>query len=739
MSGDEYFARPGQTLENHLRGVAECAAKFAEVFGARDWGYIAGLWHDLGKYQQEFQEKLKGRSVKVEHSGLGAALAFTRNKDHGIPLASAIAGHHTGLANIVSSDIDQPTALLERIKSNQTLLEEIKKQLPSWVTSAPIPTAPTFLLPNGEDIQTQRRRWELFTRFLYSLLVDADRLDSEAADDPAMAMKRGGYDSIADLRLRLDKNLDALRESIPEVLKNTEVNRLRADVLFACRSMAQRDPGIYSLTVPTGGGKTLSSMAFALRHAEQHKLQRIIVVIPYTSIIEQNAAVFRNVLDDRNVVEHHSNLDPVAKEKMSGEEIAKQQELACENWDAPIIVTTTVQFFETMFSSKSSRCRKLHNVAGSVIILDEVQTLPTEYLASILEGLNDLVHFYRCSLVLSTATPPALRKRERFIMGLDGIQEIISDSGTLSHKLARVVCSWPDIEAPARDWSDLAKEVAPYPQVLMVVHKRDDARVMAKQLASIVPPATVFHLSALMCPSHRSAVLTKIREKLERGEECRLISTQLVEAGVDVDFPVVYRALGGLDSIVQAAGRCNREGLREKGQVVVFRANTTPPKGTPKQALEVTETMLRQSNGALDPTDPEIFERFFRQLYFVKNLDERGVQSERASFNFATVGDKFQMIEDGFTYTVVVPYGEAQERLARFRHDGPSRETIRALQPFTVNIYQNSVQRLEEMGALERIMDSILSLLPGFDHLYDKRFGLVIGDTFGANPASLIV
>ncbi len=197
MSADEYFARPGQTLENHLRGVAERAAKFAEVFNARDWGYLVGLWHDLGKYQQEFQEKLRGKSVKVEHSGLGAALVFSRNKDQGIPLASAIAGHHTGLANIVSSDIDQPTALFERVKSNQVLLEEIKKQLPSWVTSVPIPTTPTFLLPNGEDIQTQRRRWELFTRFLYSLLVDADRLDSETADDSAMAVKRGGYNSIA--------------------------------------------------------------------------------------------------------------------------------------------------------------------------------------------------------------------------------------------------------------------------------------------------------------------------------------------------------------------------------------------------------------------------------------------------------------------------------------------------------------------------------------------------------------
>jgi CRISPR-associated endonuclease/helicase Cas3 len=727
-----------QGLEEHLLCVARLAALFAGAFHSESWGYCAGLRHDLGKYQAEFQQRLLGNQASVEHSGMGAALAFRKSKELGMPLAFAIAGHHAGLANPVSDEPGSPRPLRERLKENNPTLEKILPFTPAEIASHSLPQIPDFLrASSGLRRDDLSRKSEFWTRFLFSVLVDADRLDTEAFSEPAKAARRRRFSSIADLRERLESFIEKKIDGLTVIEKIKSVNLSRAEILEACRKAAILPPGVFGLTVPTGGGKTLSAMSFALNHAVRHGLRRVIAVIPYTSIIEQNADVYRQALGTENVVEHHSNLDPDKSKSTYGEELTRRHEQACENWDAPVIVTTTVQFFESLFSNHPSRCRKIHNIARSVIILDEVQSLPPGFLLSIVEALKELTTHYGCSIVLSTATPPALAARERFEVGLTGIREIVANTKELAEKLKRVEYAWPNEDAPSMTWQQLAERMIESHQVLAVVHKRDDARNLARELQAIAPDERVWHLSALMCAAHRSEVLAQIKESLAQGAACRVVSTQLVEAGVDVDFPVVYRALGGLDSIVQAAGRCNREGHLEKGHVVVFRATTSPPRGTPRRAMEVTETLLREAGGRLDPSDPQLFENYFRMLYLVENQDVKRIQTLRQEFNFATVGREFKLIEDGFTRSIVVPYGGAEKHLQDLRK-GPTRETLRSLQRFVVNIYPDAFAKFSDVGALEEVVEGIFVLSKPYENLYDRTFGLTTGDEPRANAAALI-
>ena len=579
-------------LEDHLQAVSELAAAFADAFDSADWGRVAGLWHDLGKYQPEFQARLLGATEAVDHSTVGALLADAKDSEGGKALAFAIAGHHGGLPNAVQRGDTDRSSLLDRLRRSAPLLDKVLAAAAPTVTDHTVPVLPSWLEPGcpGDRAAQQRliRRTELWVRFLFSALVDADFLDTEEFFEPGKRAAVGRLDTVATLRERLDAHLDRLSaEAEP-----TKVNGVRRDVLQACRSAARVDPGLFSLSVPTGGGKTLSAMAFALRHAHHHGLRRVIVVIPYTSIIEQNAAVYRDVLGEANVIEHHSNLDPVQE--------TPRNKLASENWDAPVVVTTSVQFFESLFANRPSRCRKLHNVAKSVVVLDEVQTLPSAFLLSILDALNELARGYGCSVVLSTATQPALAKRDTLPEGLTDVREIVPAPRALADRLKRVTVHWPDPDDEPRTWPELAEELRGHPRVLAIVHRRQDAR----DLAQLLPPEGLFHLSALMCPRHRSDTLAQVREALAGDGPCRLVSTQLIEAGVDVDFPVVYRALGGLDRIVQGAGRCNREGKGDAGRVVVFRAPTPPPRGAPTKGLETTLSLLREREGGLDVDDP---------------------------------------------------------------------------------------------------------------------------------------
>ncbi len=588
-------------LREHLFGTAERAAEFAAVFGFRQWGRLAGLWHDLGKYAPAFQKKLEAAAdedahleavARVDHSTAGALHAVGRFQKAGRLLAYIAAGHHAGLPDW-ASDRTGNRALVQRLADIQRLEEAKAGGIPEDVLAQPFPVEK----PRGLDPA-------FWVRMLFSCVVDADFLDTEAFFDPERAGARTTYPALSELKAPFEAYMARKQAAAP----NTPVNRIRKAIFERCVEQAGASPGCFSLTVPTGGGKTLSSMAFALHHAAIHGHRRVIYVIPYTSIIEQTADQFRAIFGDA-VVEHHSNLDP-GDEKLEN----TRSRLACENWDAPLVVTTSVQFFESLFAARPGRCRKLHNVAGSMVILDEAQLLPPEFLRPILFVLDELRTHYGVTLLLSTATQPALgpHTSSGFVFdGLEGIREIVPDPAALSRDLQRVEVRRSDKLGQALEWEELARCLAEHPSVLCIVNRRDDAR----RLWSLMPEGT-FHLSALMCGAHRSRRIAEIKSRLAAGQPTRVISTQLVEAGVDLDFPVVYRAMAGLDSIAQAAGRCNREGLLARGTVVVFTPPTQPPAGVLRHAAEVGERLLAQETA--DPLAPERFTAFFRELYWLQ-------------------------------------------------------------------------------------------------------------------------
>jgi len=511
-------------------------------------------------------------------------------------------------------------------------------------------------------------------------------------------------------------------QSIPYKLADSDVNAVRREVLNECRKRANSNPGIFSITVPTGGGKTLSAMTFAIKHALFNNMKRIIVVIPYTSIIEQNAAEYKTAFGEENVIEHHSNYDPY-KDKNDSE--TNRYQMAIDNWDAPVIVTTTVQFFETLFTSHPSKCRKLHNISRSVIILDEVQTLPPGFLASILESLNELSSNYGCSIILSTATPPALAERTTFKQGLKKVQNIITDPQQLTDRLQRVEYSWPELSTEADDWTSLAKKIAINSKVLAIVDRRKDARELACEVNRICDKGTMFHISALMCPAHRFDVLKQIKERLNTDKECHVISTQVVEAGVDLDFPIVYRAMAGLTSIIQAAGRCNREGRYGKGRLIVFKPAHEPPIGVMRTAKQITEAML-QLQGNINPYDLKTIESFFKQLYYTQDLDAQGIQSEREQLNYANVDRNFQLIDDGFSKSIVVPYRDAVNIISEIKKGIITKKSLRRLQLYTVNIYPDAFFKLDKSQAIEEIAENIYAITD--TRYYDQAFGLISGD-----------
>lgn len=588
-----------QKLEDHLWQTAALTRQFATALCAADWGYLAGLWHDLGKYSQAFQSRLCSTESadahieqpgKVDHSTAGAQHAVRRFGTVGKILAYVIAGHHGGLP-----DGNSPESCL-RLR--------LQKEIPDYSASPPnILAQPLPAPPFKPSVDRAGIQLSMFTRMLFSCLVDADFLDTEAFVDDDKSRQRGRFQTLDALEPLFAQRLADLRNAV----NPSPVNDQRAAVLRQCLAASQRDMGFFSLTVPTGGGKTLSSMAFALKHAQLHRLRRIIYVIPFTSIIEQNADVFRRVLGDEAVLEHHSNFEPEQEDHRS--------RLAAENWDAPIVVTTNVQFFESLFASRSSRCRKLHNIAESVVILDEVQSLPAEYLLPCLEVLKELRDHYRTSIVLCSATQPAVQKRDDFIRGLQHVTEIVADPVRLARDMRRVEIT---VVGQLSD-EEIVRRLTEQSQVLCVVNTREHARNLHMGLHNANAEG-VFHLSALMCAAHRSEVLSKIRSTLTSRARCRVVSTQLVEAGVDIDFPVVYRALAGIDSIAQAAGRCNREGKLETiGQVNVFTPENGLPPGQLRQTAQIAESTIRRFSD--DILSLAAIEDYFRNYYWIKGTD----------------------------------------------------------------------------------------------------------------------
>ena len=543
-----------QTVKEHAVGTAGLSESFASVFGAAVWGKQNGWWHDMGKYTKDsFQPYIRSASGmtaeqkvvnKPDHSSAGAMLAKEKLPGYYQPLAYCIAGHHSGLLDWTSSGEANLSKRLSKTDCYQEMLNDAPEEMREAVVSLNAPMI--------SDFQKEMHQW---IRMLFSCLVDADYLDTERFMQPEQAVRRGQYDSMELLKDRFDTYMESLTAGAPASF----INEKRAAILSRCREMAEKLPGFFSLTVPTGGGKTLASMAWALIHAVRYKKDRIIIVIPYTSIIVQTAAVLRNIFGAENVVEHHSNLQPDSNDERS------PSQLATENWDAPIIVTTNVQFFESLYACRTSRCRKLHNICNSVVILDEAQMLPVEFLQPILDILQSLQSSFKTSILFTTATLPVFAGHigtgQKAFSGLKSpVTEITSVHDHLFEAFKRVELHWPE---STTTFDDLADELSGYDCVLCIVNTRKEARELYQRM-----PEGTLHLSRMMCSVHIMEVIKLIKQKLKDNEPVRVISTQLVEAGVDIDFPVVYRAFAGLDSIIQAAGRCNREGkLNKKGEL----------------------------------------------------------------------------------------------------------------------------------------------------------------------------
>lgn len=681
-STESSYKSDWQPLAEHLECVARLAEEFAAAFGAGDWGRFAGLLHDSGKATEAFQRRLEGSPQRVDHATFGAQLAKEKAGQLGLLLSYAIAGHHGGLPDGGA----QEGELHYRLKHGK---------VPSDVTLLPVADVKQALLPPFRS-SAERAGFSLafFTRMIFSCLVDADFLDTEGFMSPGKSAERPMADpqQLPKLKAMLDTHLAALAQTA----EPTAVNRLRREILVQCRIKAGLSPRIFSLTVPTGGGKTLSSLSFALDHAVANKQRRVIYAIPFTSIIEQNAKVFQDILGSDAVLEHHCNY----KEKDDPEEAAynRRRGLSSENWDAPLVVTTNVQFFESLFSNKPSRCRKLHNVAGSVIVLDEAQAIPTEYLEPCLAALRELVEHYNCSVVLCTATQPALDDSQ-LRTALPEIREIIAEPNRLYDELRRTevhfVGKLTDVE--------LAGRLDEERQVLCIVPTKPQARTLFEQLQS---PDGVYHLSTNMYPEHRRRVLDEIRARLKSKKTCRVVSTSLVEAGVDLDFPVVYRAMAGLDSIAQAAGRCNREGrmnaFGELGQVYVYEPEKPPRMPWLKRCQSRAEETLRNLPDA-DPLGLVAMRSYFELLYDIQELDKKQILpklnrlTRDLYFPFREVAGDFRFIEDE-TIGVIVPIEPAAQELVReLRYAEFPRTTLRKLQQYSVSL------RARELAALKAV------------------------------------
>ena len=663
-----------EPLSGHLESTATRSSEFAAAF-APHAARLVGLWHDLGKFQPAFQRYLRGGPKGPEHAIVGAWHAWERSRPD---LALAIAAHHGALPRLAD--------LEAKIDKAATM-------------ECPIPTD---LLVVSDLENPPADAAALWIRFLFSALVDADSLETERWDTGTCRWSCGT--TVATLADNLEVAL--ARKAANGI--HSPINTLRQSVQSACRARSTDPMGAFRLTVPTGGGKTLSSLLFALRHAAHHGLKRVIVVIPYTSIIDQTAKVFTEIFGTDAVLEHHSNLDP------DKDSLANRR--CVENWDSPIIVTTSVQFFETLHANRKRDLRKLHRIAESVVVLDEVQTFPLNLIKPIKDSLDRLVAHFRVTTVHCSATQPLLAQPQA--------KEIVPDVLALfDQAVNRIQVHWPANPAEPVTWQDLASRICNHParRVLAITHKKRDAMDLA--LALKQKGVDCIHLSTLMCPAHRRARLADINKALKADQPCIVVSTQLVEAGVDLDFPVVYRALAGIDSLAQAAGRCNREGrLPEPGEFHVFVAPTNPPKGTLSEGLKRTRTLLR--TGPVDITDPGIHAKYFKGLYEMAGSPSP-IPDREKSWDFPEVDRLFEMIEDHGT-PVVAPYGKDWFAAVSDAKAHPGIQNFRRLQPYTVSVPDAWLDVLKAKGCLEPLFpdsDESWYVLPGHEDVYSPEFG----------------
>lgn len=698
-----------QAVDAHLQGTAALCAQFAAAFDAGAQGELVGLAHDIGKNSPAFQARLLG-GRKVDHATAGAIECAKRDA---LWASLCVAGHHGGLPDAGNlTDLAGDPTLFGRLKKG------ISGGIPPYQVSLPLPQVPPPA-PWGKDGFTDA----FFTRMLYSCLVDADYLDTERFMQPQKPA-RGAYDSLPVLLDRLEAHIQPLWN--PE----SHLNRWRCDILRACLEGSSQPKGLYTLTVPTGGGKTLASLAFALRHGVRHGMDRILYVIPYTSIIEQTASVFRSILGSENVVEHHASLqyDPVGREEEKADLTQEeyQHALATENWDAPVVVTTAVQFFESLYANGPSKCRKLHNIANSVLIFDEAQMMPTAHLRPCVAGISQLVSHYGATAVLCTATQPFLEDLFRQYAPSVQIRELCPDVSAQYRRFRRVSFS----QRGKLSYEAVAAQLAAHSQVLCIVNSRKAAQEIFRRM----PEEGSFHLSTLLYPNHRRAVLDEIRQRLDKELPCRVVSTSLIEAGVDVDFPAVYREMAGLDSILQAAGRCNREGKNpaQDSVVTIFQSHGAIPPllkvniGAAKEALA----------GGREPGDPETIAAYFSAYRSLagEGLDKGEVVSALeqglagCQMPFRTVAEWFRFI-DSPTKTVYIPRKQGAGPVGQLLAGARSRELYRQAGQYSITVYEQHYQELLKAGDITPLdQDSaVLNQLS----LYDEKRGLSLEADWG--------
>lgn len=714
-------------LREHLRGASALAREYAGVFGGGDIAAALAYWHDVGKANPDWQAYLRRaatdpslRGTGPEHSLAGTLLAWRHPQLR--PFAFAIAGHHGGLPSrsvLVGQRLSNGDAVAAA-ESSLRLAQEVLPDLDVNITS-PMPLA---------SASDDPRVWEHLIRMVFSAVVDADFIDTERHFDPARTRVRESAKlSLATLRDRL---LADQRTRFG--LATGRMADTRREIFAHCIEAAQLPPGIFRLTVPTGGGKTRAALAFALDHAARYGKRRVILAVPFLSITDQTARVYREVFPEPGIVlEHHSGFDGHEDESPRPE--VTWSRLAAENWDAPIVVTTTVQLFESLFANRPSRTRKLHNIAGSVLILDEVQSLPIPLLAPTLEMLEALARYYGVTVVLSSATQPAYEVLPGFA-GLS-IAEIVPDPGRYFSALQRV--SYDARITRRVTWDEVGTWLAGEHQALVVVNTKSDAVALldAAQEAGVTD---VLHLSTLLCGAHRRRALEEIHRRLSAGEPCVVISTQVVEAGVDVDFPAVYRAIGPLDSIIQAAGRCNREFKLDRGRVILFDpAEGRLPSGAYRVATDQTRAILQP--GIVEIDSVEVISRYYLRFLVLPDIDNRNIQAARDQFDYPEVGRRYRLIDDDTEAVVIASYvqshGSAAEssRVTRLIEEartrsGSPRQALRGLQPYIVEVRRREIEAARAAGLAEEIVPGLNIWLGRYDDvrglMYERAESLVI-------------
>lgn len=698
-----------QTLADHLRQVAALARQFGEPLGLGHEAELAGLLHDLGKYSERFQARLRNPAVRgINHWAAGTAYAARL-----ATIAFAIDGHHTGIPSRDGDGIKQTIAKMlddrereEFCRCREAVPELVQRCQTDGLRFPEVPIRKTGAV-FAESLRT---------RMLFSCLVDADFLDTEAHFTPDAAKHRPVPGLHASLAFRL------LMDHLGRFPTGGDLNQRRRNLLADCISAAEKPSGLFTLTAPTGSGKTLSSLAFALRHIDHHnaglpdgdprRFRRIVVVIPFTTVIEQTASVYRGLFEEEfgpdYVLEHHSSVAPRERQQDQGQDAENQRlrraRLAAENWSSPIVITTNVQFFESLFSNRPSDCRKLHSLGRSVVLFDEVQTLPPALVPSLLSGVKVLTQDFGVTAVFMTATQPAFAAAGEAVVGGWNPLPISTDEEGLAQALRRTRIQLPKPNE-VMALSQVAEQLAGHGQGLCVVNTTSEAR----RLFGLLREASVegvFHLSSRLCPQHRRERLAIIRDRLAEGQSCRLVSTQLIEAGVDLDFPIAYRAIGPLDSIIQTAGRCNREGRSaEPLPVIVFRPEElkTPP-GAYRIATDKTvEFLARHPEAAQQLHLPEFYASYFRELYGLlgpESAKQDPVFAACEALDFPKAADECQLIGKE-TRAVLVKWGhglELAEKLARQRH--LTAAECREAQRYSVNLYQSEFIASQSRGYL---------------------------------------